>query len=578
MDNRMIENDHLQQIGKIPIICASLGMRNVIISPGSRSAPLTVAFSRCEKIVDRVVIDERSAAYIALGIAQQTNEPVGLICTSGTAALNYMPAIAEAYYQHIPLLVLTADRPPEWINQRDNQTIHQRNIYAAHSRGNFELPVDTRHSDAEWYLERILSEATNQTRSPISGPVHINIPLREPLYLSPEAFEKVDKQYAPKIIRCLETSTHLNDNVWLELQKTWKASKTILIVVGMKKVDAGLDELLQQLIEHENIVVIADITANIVQKSISIKYADIILESNNHDVLHRLVPELLISLGGQIVSKELKSFLRIKKPMNHWHIEENGEIVDTYQTLTTVIPVSPCYFLKKIIDETKATLDIDYTTMWRTLNDKVHNHLLSFIEKIPFCDFKAIAFILNKLPTDSYLQLGNSMAIRYANIVGSPENIPLKSINSNRGTSGIDGTMSTAVGVALSTDKITTLIIGDLAFFYDRNALWNEYLPTNLRIIIINNQGGGIFDLIDGPNQLSTEEKKRYFLTPQTLTAKSIAMDYHCNYSQCQTIDQLEIALDTFFEPSSSLSILEIRTKASANVDVWKSFKSILFI
>jgi 2-succinyl-5-enolpyruvyl-6-hydroxy-3-cyclohexene-1-carboxylate synthase len=216
-----------------------------------------------------------------------------------------------------------------------------------------------------------------------------------------------------------------------------------------------------------------------------------------------------------------------------------------------------------------------YAALWKTFNNKVEFQFSTFIENIPFSDFKAMVLILKTIPADSSLQLGNSMIIRYANLLGYPHGTLLKSINSNRGTSGIDGTMSTAVGAALATDTITTLITGDLAFFYDKNALWNDHLPANLRIIIINNQGGRIFDLIDGPNQLTIKEKERYFLTPQTLTAKSIASDHQCDYKHCSTVDELVDALETFFIIKSSPAILEVGINPMNNLTVWKAFKTL---
>ena len=171
-----------QSILNIAEICSQKNISDIIISPGSRSAPLTLAFLRHPKLTCRTIVDERSAAFIALGLAQQTERPVGLVCTSGTAGLNYGPAVAEAYYQQIPLLVFTADRPPEWIDQNDGQTIHQGEMYGKHCCGYFELPVDDTHPDAKWHSERIISEAINKSLWPIPGPVHVNVPLREPLY------------------------------------------------------------------------------------------------------------------------------------------------------------------------------------------------------------------------------------------------------------------------------------------------------------------------------------------------------------------------------------------------------------
>ena len=208
---------------------------DIIISPGSRSAPLTLAFLRHPKLKCRTIVDERSAAFIALGLAQQTKKPVGLVCTSGTAGLNYGPAVAEASYQKIPLLIFTADRPPEWIDQNDGQTIDQREMYGKRCRGYFELPVDDTHPDANWYCERITSEAINKSLWPTPGPVQVNVPLREPLY------PKSDFKYQSdaKIISHLPAQNVLLKNTWNEIASVWAESNKILIVAGIQSPNSG---------------------------------------------------------------------------------------------------------------------------------------------------------------------------------------------------------------------------------------------------------------------------------------------------------------------------------------------------
>ena len=172
----------LQPVVNIAEICARKGVENVVLSPGSRCAPLTIAFARHPKLTVRTVSDERAAAFIALGMAQTTGKPTVLICTSGTAALNYAPAVAEAFFLQVPLLVLTADRPPEWIDQLDGQTIRQQQVYGQHIKRSFDFPVALENPDAVWHTERMVSEALNEAVAYPAGPVHINVPLREPFY------------------------------------------------------------------------------------------------------------------------------------------------------------------------------------------------------------------------------------------------------------------------------------------------------------------------------------------------------------------------------------------------------------
>ena len=578
---------HLQQINKIAQICALHGLKHVIISPGSRSAPLTVAFARHPDICARVVYDERAAAYIAMGLAQQTKQPVGLVCTSGTAVLNYAPAVVEAHYQKIPLLLFTADRPPEWIDQRDNQTIHQHGIYAAHCRATFELPVDTTHPDAQWHLERLISEAINSSLAPIPGPVHLNVPLREPLYLP--ANTPTNYPAAPQLIEKLAIEPHLGQATWQRLLSIWQQATRKLILVGMHEPSAALSQALQQLSQDPTVAVIADITSNIYPDGTTLYHSDMILSTRRESTLQELKPDLLISLGGQMVSKSLKLWLRRMRPQTHWHVEPSGETVDTYQSLTHVIPVTAAYFCETLsqlnqpltmpsqaLESSAESVSPSYADGWQQRETQANHLIHSFLEEAPFGEFQAIYHVMQHLPAHSRLQVGNSSIIRYVNYISHLPNMQLKAINSNRGTSGIDGTMSTTVGAALATDDITTLITGDLAFFYDRNALWHEHLSANLRIVMLNNHGGGIFKLINGPNQLTEQEREQYFFTPQPLTAKRTAADHKCDYFHCNDIQTLQELLPDFFAPRSRAAILEIESDADLNSELFRRFKNLL--
>ncbi len=581
--------NHLQQINQIAQICALHGLQHVIISPGSRSAPLTVAFARHPDICTRVVYDERVAAYIAMGLAQQSKRPVGLVCTSGTAVLNYGPAVVEAYYQKIPLLLFTADRPSEWIDQRDNQTIHQHGIYGSHCRGTFELPVETSHPDAQWHLERLTSEAINCALSPIPGPVHVNVPLREPLYLPTDT--QSDYRTDLKIIKKLPIEPTLGQLSWQTLLSHWEQATRKLILVGMHEPDEMLSHALEQLSQDTSVAVIADMTSNIYPNGTKLYHSDMILSTRSEQTLQALKPDLLITLGGQMVSKSLKLWLRHMRPQTHWHIEPSGETIDTYQSLTHVIPVGATYFCHTLNELTKipspvvkaldtstasAQPSTSYREKWEQREQQADLFIHSFLKHAPFGEFQAIYHVMQHLPADSYLQIGNSSIIRYVNYISHLPNMNLNGINSNRGTSGIDGTISTTVGAALTTDAITTLITGDLAFFYDRNALWHDHVPANLRIILLNNHGGGIFKLINGPNQLTEEEREQYFFTPQPLTAKRTAADHNCDYLHCDTIEGLQLHLSLFFAPRQRATILEIETDADVNSELFMRFKEAL--
>jgi len=583
-DETGIRHQLLQQIAHI---CVEQGVRNVIISPGSRSAPLTTAFARHSDLCCRVVIDERAAAFVALGLAQQSGMPTILVCTSGTAALNYSPAVAEAFYQRVPLLLFTADRPPEWIDQQDNQTLHQAGLYEPHVRGSFALPVSVAHPDAQWHAARIVSEAVQRSQHPTSGPVHINVPLREPLYVAKDA--PLPAPQSPRIIRRLPARSQLDAADRESLLDTWRTAQRKLIAVGMHAPDPQLNRTLRALSADPGVAVIGDITANIFPAGTELAHADAILGTRRDETLCTLAPDLLVTLGGPLVSKYLKLFLRRHRPPQHWHVDNAGAVVDTYQALTHVIPADPASFLAHLQRDnvtegmqTGGEAATDYRDAWWQREMQARTLLHEFFATAPFGEFQAVYRILQALPPSAQLQVGNSMAIRYVNFIAltAPAGVAPamdqpgpRTVYANRGVSGIDGTVSTAVGAALATDDLTVLITGDLGFFDDRNGLWHDHVPDNLRIVVLNNHGGGIFDLIDGPDRLAAAERETFFLTPQPLTARRTAADHGCDYVSCARAAELDRALDTFWQPRPRAAILEIETDMAVNTRVFQEFK-----
>lgn len=560
----------MQSIYNIAEICAQKNVKEVVISPGSRSAPLTLAFARHPEINTRTISDERSAAFIALGIAQQTKQTSALVCTSGSAAYNYAPAVAEAYYQQIPLLILTADRPPEWIDQQDGQTIRQEGIFGKHVKRSFVLPVDDGYEDTAWFIERTISEAINLTQEKPCGPVHINVPLREPLY--PESEIAYDKNV--KIIQRFDKYCALPLSIWDGLFDEFHAYSNVLIVAGQGDYDAEFVEILNQLIERYSVVVISDVIGNLHEVKGIIHYHDSILNLKDEYIKGQLQPDLLITFGKSVVSKNLKMFLRKAKPAMQWHIQEAGQVADTYQSLNRIVPVEPKYFFEQLKNDKlpNPVSNDHYFQLWQELENHYKSKIHDFFEPAhPFNEFLVCHKILNALPSDCVLHLSNSMPVRYANLLSLPSEKSIE-VSSNRGTSGIDGVMSTAFGAAISTDKLVFVVIGDMAFFYDRNAFWNNYMPTNLRIVVLNNHGGGIFRMLEGPSKQA--ELEEYFETKQPLKAASLAHEFDLEYFFADNTDYFSSFLSRFVSKGGGSKILEIETNTRTNREVFYQFKN----
>lgn len=562
----------LQPIHNIAEICAKKGIKNAILCPGSRSAALTISFVRHPKINTFSISDERSAAFIAIGMAQITQKPVVIVCTSGTAAYNFASAIAESFFQEIPLIILTADRPDEWIHQYDGQTIFQKDIYGKHVKKSYHFPSDYTHPDAVWQIERSLNEGINLSTTSPKGPIHFNIPIREPFY--PTENEQVTFDRHVRIINKPTSLPTLNEETWREIFEIWEKSERKLIAIGQSS-EIQLNNL-KNISDEFFVPIVGDIISNIHSDSSNfISTHDIFLGGNNDSTFQ---PDLLITAGMSFISKNLKIYLRKFQPKYHFHIQQHPDLIDPFQTLTHKFEVSPNYFFKKLFEdldyqkfrEGDEEDEADFFDSWISKNSHSKKKLSDFLSSTEFSDLKAFEIVLNELPENSILHLGNSMSVRYANLIGldSRKNIELFC---NRGTSGIEGSLSTAVGQAMMTNRIVTCILGDVSFMYDRNALWNNYLPKNLRIVVMNNHGGNIFRMIDGPSK--QPELRDYFETNQRENCEFVAKQAGIDYAICKNINDLEINSKLLFEEKSQPFLLEIETDPLINKEVFMKFK-----
>lgn len=561
----------LQPVFNLIEICANHGLSRAIISPGSRNAPLTLALARNSKIQCKSISDERSAAFIALGMSQQLKKPTLLCCTSGSASLNYTPAVAEAFFQQVPLVILTADRPPEWIDQLDGQTIRQKDIYGQHIKKSYSIPVDLDKEAAAVHAYRIMNEAINASIEFPQGPVHINIPFREPFY--PDS----DKPINPDTdIKVFNISVAYNLSVdWEAIKEDWKKYNRKVILGGQSTKDYELSTLLSTLYREHKIPVLGDIISNLHDIDEIISHTDLFLGSDKKGLHESLKPDLLITYGNSIISKNLKLMLRHNKPKEHWHIQPAGDVADTYNSLTQVIRTTPKDFFRKLVEDSPledfaTQKQENYCNIWLIEERKARRVIPEFFKANPWSEIGVVQNILSRLEGSSNLHLANSMPVRYANLIGL-EN-PEVEVFANRGTSGIDGCTSTAVGACLESDKFNLLITGDVAFFYDRNAFWHNYDLKNLRVLLINNSGGGIFRMIKGPSKLP--ELEEFFETRQRLSAKILADEFQLEYLNCDKRSKLNNYIDQFLESDGRGKILEFTSSSESAALALNEFKN----
>lgn len=562
-----------QPIYNIAELCSKKELRHAILCPGSRCAPLTLAFVRHEKIQTKTISDERSAAFIALGMSQQTQRPSLLVCTSGTAAYNFAPAVAEAFFSETPLIIFTADRPAEWVAQHDGQTIYQDNIFGKHVKKAFQLPQDYDHPDSQWAINRMVNEAINLSQEEPKGPVHINAPFREPLYPSPEeniSFTRV------RNIEQLPVHIDLPEEQKQIIKDEWSKYHNILIVAGQQDYNEDTIAVLNNFQKHHNIPIVGDITCNLNALENLVRHADVFLGQASNDIKKSLRPDLLITFGKSVLSKNLKTFIKTHSPKNHWHIQSAGLVADTFQSITQTwrIPTENFFnFLNSTAasDTFENQKQNNYCKLWEIEERRALRVLEDFFPQNDFSELELVSEVIRRLPENSNLHLANSMSVRYANIIGLNASQKRISVFSNRGTSGIDGCTSTAVGHSLVNNKPNFLITGDLAFFYDRNAFWNNYPILNLRVLLLNNHGGVIFKMIDGPGTLP--EADEYFVTRQNLNASKLCEEFGFEHLKLDNKRKLINLLKDFFDFDGKTKIMELETNSSLNKIVFDSFK-----
>ncbi|KQB42305.1 2-succinyl-5-enolpyruvyl-6-hydroxy-3-cyclohexene-1-carboxylic-acid synthase [Flavobacterium aquidurense] len=536
-------------------ICLAKGITNIIISPGSRNAPLTIGFAQNPNFKCYSIADERCAAFFALGIAQQTKLPTAIVCTSGSALLNYYPAVAEAFYSQIPLIVISADRPQSKIDIGDGQTIRQENVFQNHSVFNANLTEDA-SVENDLKINKAIETAILQ-----KGPVHINAPFEEPLY---ETVSQLSVE--PKITHSEEIlGTKIIENID-DVVSVWNTSKRKLILIGgINEANSVSKEILENFAKDPSIVVLTETTSNLHDPSFINSIDSLITPFDDCD-FKELEPEVLITFGGMIVSKRIKAFLRKYKPAHHWHID-TLRAYDTFNALSKHFVMEPEDFFKELLPKT-AFVSSKYFSKIDKIYDLRKIRKQEYLRKITFSDFKVFEKVIESLPKNSQLQISNSSAIRYAQLI---EIDPSIEVYCNRGTSGIDGSTSTAVGAAVGrSDKQTVFITGDIGFLYDSNALWNSYIPKNFKIILINNGGGGIFRILPGH-----EEKpvfNTYFETSHQLTAEHLAKMYDLNYFTAKDVASLEKNIAALYNENNTAGILEVFTPTFENDVVLKQY------
>ncbi|MDE6643826.1 MAG: 2-succinyl-5-enolpyruvyl-6-hydroxy-3-cyclohexene-1-carboxylic-acid synthase [Muribaculaceae bacterium] len=529
---------------QLAVLIQKSNISHAVLCPGTRDTPIIMALNRTANIKCDIVIDERSAAFTALGIASITDSPVALVCTSGTAPLNFAPAIAEAYYRNIPLIVITADRPSAWIDQDDSQTIRQPGIYTNYIKRQYTLPDNPTEPDLKWMVNRSLNDGLWAATTAPAGPVHFNIEIGEPI--SAEA--EIDDED----IRQINYTSFIADFPTSQSREIAQslADKRVLIVAGFNKPDYHLNRALTRLATVSNVAILAEATANIQPSKGIVTAIDPTLIVADKQSLR---PDVVITLGGSIVSRNLKETIR-RWGSKHWYVGVQDHTIDCYQSLDTVFNIEPRYFFQKLAPSMQrySTGKSDYRDRWLAAQQKALDLTAGFDAQ--WSDMLAINMISHMIPRDYNIAVSNGMTLRH--LLATPPDV--HRLDCNRGVSGIDGSTSTAIGASSAYNNPTMLITGDMSAQYDMGALASPLITPRFKMVVINNGEGNIFRVIKTTRALP--ELDTYMASSVNLPLAEIARAYGFNVLEATTPDSLKKSFRTLLNDHTRPTLLIIKT------------------
>ncbi|MCF2644552.1 2-succinyl-5-enolpyruvyl-6-hydroxy-3-cyclohexene-1-carboxylic-acid synthase [Prevotella stercorea] len=541
------------------------GVSDAVVCPGSRNAPIVHNLSVCEAIRCRPVTDERSAAFYALGLAIATRRPTVVCVTSGSALLNVMPAVAEAAYQHVPLVVISADRPQQWIDQLDGQTIPQSDALGRFVRKAVQLPEP--HNDEErWLCRRLVNEAMHLATCRQDAPVHINVPISEPLF-------EFSTEQLPQLSRFNNIKRAVIKDASMDMPDAFHEAKRPMIVIGQLAHGTISHETIRSL--SERYVVMSEPLSNPSYMTIHFDEAIRYIVSDNssinddEDDKTAYYPDYVIYVGDTLVSKPARRFLRNAKAPSCLITPDAADIHDPLMTLTDIVECDTDS-INALLASLCETPDTDercrFHDRWQSFLDACAAHADAYApEYSQMATVKYFEEQLADLDIDICVHYANSSAVRLACIYAQHY------VWCNRGVNGIEGSLSTAAGFSLATHDMTVCVIGDLSFFYDQNALWNSNLRGNLRIILLNNRGGGIFRQLPGLSDSPAADD--LVMASHENTAQGICTQNDIGYMSAKNMDEMQIGIVTLLTRESERPmLLEVFTDSNDDVKALEKY------
>lgn len=535
------------------------------MSPGSRNAPLVVALSRREGLDCLTAIDERTAGFTALGLSLQSGEAVALCCTSGTALLNYAPAVAEAFYRKLPLIVVSADRPAQWIDQDDSQTMRQPGALTQVVKETYDIPADIEHTpDGQWLANRLINDALLNATSGRRGPVHINLRLDSPL-------KNVESHYVEGSARVVEAIVPRQDLPVSEARSLGvrlASPRRVMIVAGFSAPDSRLNRALSRLAELPNVVVLTETIANLHSPRF-ISRIDTVLSAMTPDERLQMRPDTVITTGGALVSRHVKEYLRQLDPLDHWHVGISHTTIDCFRRLTVRVDMEPGIFFQQLASAMQPhRAQSDYASRWSEIFRRAVARHDAYASTAPWSDLRAFATIIPAIPARWNLHLSNGTPVRYAQLMDCGH---IHRCECNRGVSGIDGCTATAIGAALAYEGAPTLLIsGDMSARYDVGSLFCRHVPARFRMIVMANGGGGIFRFIDATRRMPELDDR--LACHIDMPWSDIARGLGWRYIDVATEQELRRAWPQFTEDTGAPALMVVRTSGEESAEILRRY------
>ena len=550
----------LKNIQILVSLMKKYGIRNVVISAGTRHTPLVCSLEHDEYFKTYSVVDERSAAFFAIGLIEKLREPAAVCCTSGTAAANYVSAANEAFYQQLPLLLLTADRNHYYMFQQEEQMIPQEGLYSSVCKKVVTLG-HVRDEKDFWYTSRICNEALLELTQGEPGPVHINF-IVENDYPIHQGIVKFEEENLPDVKKIERLTLEDDDLVWRKWAEKLKKSRVLIVYGQFGVLTEEEKENIERFSRCYNCVISKDLISNLHTSYAIPTFA--LCRMLNADEIRELCPDVVITMNANTISEIKNRMGSMKDSFEHWHVSSKGEVSDPFKMLSDVIACSPQIFFKRFAKLAENdSVEHSYFEQWKTIYERIGEKGSLNNELIPYSSMYAMQQCLKKVPDYSLLHIANSNSIRLANYFDVAEHVE---VYDNRGSHGIDGSMSAFVGQAQAHEGLSFLVIGDLSFFYDMNALWNAYVGSNVRILLCNNSGGAIF--YSYPNKKNIPTLEKHIAAEHHTSAKDWLVSRGFKYLSATNKEEFDRALeDLMVTRSEQPIVLEVFTDKTVDAE-----------